>query len=74
MSAGDVNPWKPPVTKVNIWMGDRLNIADASYELTYSVIGKKQKPKNSPWKITSYGEPVLTPDGGERFDIIEVGG
>ena len=74
------HPWpgyKPPATKVKIWIGDRLDVTDVSYELTYSVIAMthdKNKSRtwqneNERWRILSYSQPVLTPDGDERFDI-----
>jgi len=68
--------YKPPATKVNIWMGDKLDIADASYELSYSIITKTRKVRNqrnakdSDWIISSWSDPVITPDGDDRFDIV----
>jgi hypothetical protein len=67
--------YKPPATKVNIWVGDKLDIADASYELSYSIItktrrSKKRNANDSDWIISSWSDPVISPDGDERFDIV----
>ena len=58
--------WKPAPTKVNIWLGDKLDTSDASYTLSYNVMAKTAD-SGTAYETMSYGDPILNPDGGETF-------
>ena len=68
MSSGtpESKSWKPAPTKVNIWLGDKLDTSDASYSLSYNIMAKTAD-SGTAYEVFSYGDPILNPDGGETF-------
>jgi len=68
MSEGtpETKSWKAAPTKVNIWVGDKLDTSDANYTLSYNVMAQTAD-SGTAYEALSYGDPILADDGGETF-------
>jgi len=68
MSEGtpETKSWKAAPTKVNIWVGDKLDTSDANYTLSYNVMAQTAD-SGTAYETLSYGDPIMADDGGETF-------